>query len=248
MRMKCARAYIVLALVLVLLLTSCGPSLPELTPQDSVTPPAIVVEGTLMPAATTPPPSVASLPPTLSPGQTTPAPEPSATYYEQDPDAEPPADWKKWTTSDFDVILVGKFVKELREDNASRATNDLSKPDPNFWNGVKVYDFTIETVFKGKVSTKQIEVALEYYDQNIVKKLEKVYNQRFVEPELNVTYVIGLAYDKDLKWYVNDTGVEPQRFRVVDNGLVFESKHAPAVSVWEKVTPITLDAFKKLVK
>lgn len=243
------RLSLIAMLLVVSVLAACGPTVANPTPAPtssvdslSIITPAPVASATpagLSPIATatattasaTTAPATPTTPTDKEHGSLTPEVQKTYEAVVKDPDM---------------VVLMGKFVKYLRDDNALRDPKDISKPNTSYLVGVKVYLFRIESVLKGgSVKQKEVEVALEYCEQNLKSKSPSVPNTNFMEPNFEDTVILPLFFDPDLKWYTNDQGIEPQRFVLKSDDMVeFQSLNADTKETWKSIKPITLKEFK----
>ncbi len=240
---------------LVTALAACGPQVADPTPAPGTSPGIDLL--TPAPGATaTPVFGPASTPnPAATATSTFMTPAPSATptataQASAETGSMSPETEKSYASvvKKADIVLMGKFTKTLREDNSTRDPSDVKKPSTKYMSGVKVYLFRVDTVLKGSVKLKEVEIALDYSEQNLLDKKPATINPNYMEPNFDDTVILPLFYDPDLKWYINDQGIEPQRFVVRDDQVVFQSVHVDTKSVWDTVKPISLAEFKTVCK
>ncbi len=245
-----------LAALMALALTACSPEAPKVTPAPTgaavgtpVVPANATPGASLTPGIATPSPAPSALPTpaALTPGAST---TPLTTPVSAGGPIDNAGDMKSYldVIKNCDIVIMGQFIKFVRDDHAVRDIKDITKPNSNYHDNVKVYLFRVEAVYKGKVSQKEVYVALNYSDQNMKTMKEPKLNANFMEPNFDDTVILPLFYDNDLKWYINDQGVEPQRFVVdKDNKLVAKSNDKKVADAWAKISPVTVDGFKKEV-
>lgn len=134
--------------------------------------------------------------------------------------------------SQSSYVVEGHFTGFNYEWNMSRDENDY--PSDIYETVGKVYNFQVNTVHKGDISNKEINVNQCYsdtlyydtvmpdtseIDENTPKVI--VEDELYIEPDLTKNVILFLDYDETYKVYY--AAVEPFMVSVDDNSLIINS-------------------------
>ncbi len=121
-----------------------------------------------------------------------------------------PAKNLKSMVSQSEVIIVGSYQKYEYSFNGSRNVKDPSKESNRNYSEVRVYSFKVDTVLKGKISNKMIDVGMHYQssenqllDKNGKKMKLEFKDPLYIEPTFNRKQVLFLRYLSQCKPYAN---------------------------------------------